>query len=249
MEPIRILIIEDNQREANYLRSLLESNGYLVTAVAGSLASGLQEFYKAPPDLVIIDILLNGAADGLIFAQTINENPLLRKPFIFITSITDRQTFGEAKKTTPFAYLVKPFNEIELQFTLELAIEKLVAQPGLFTTSQTAAAVTQQEFFIKKGNNLVKVPVKEILFVEVDDKYCSIITRDARFLVFHSLKVLMDMLPAALFQRIHRNFIVNLDEVREINTAENYVTLNNGHMIYMSRRYKEALLKTRQMLK
>ena len=123
---IRILIIEDEALQAQSLKEALEERGYEVTAVANNLKDALGYYYAQKPDIVIVDVYLNGKPDGIVFAQRINENKFTLKPFAFLTSSIDRKTFEQARITNPYCYLIKPFNVLELEFAIELAIEKFM---------------------------------------------------------------------------------------------------------------------------
>lgn len=240
---MKILIVEDNPQEAKNIRNMLEKSSYQVHGVADSLHMALNKMHETPPDLLIIDIMLNGREEGITLAKTVQQQFQGGLPFVFLTSLTDRHTFEQAKLTAPYAYLVKPVNEFALQYSLELALERYSGANGMLSAGKAALLRQQECLYVKRGNSLVKVPLRDILFLEVDGKYCSIVTRDTKLLVFQALTDMMEILPDLYFFRVHRNFVVNLQEIKEVNIIDNYLTLNNGHLIDMSRRYKEQLLK------
>jgi DNA-binding NarL/FixJ family response regulator len=72
------------------------------------------------PDIILLDINIIGERDGIQLAEIIREK--IKKPFIYITSYTDRKTLERAKHTLPYGYIVKPFSESELKITIEIAI-------------------------------------------------------------------------------------------------------------------------------
>ena len=92
----------------------------MVSAIVYTKENALHELQTNLPDLVLLDINLNGAMDGLIIAEKINEQ--FNIPFIFITSYSDKSTLEKAKYTEPSGYIVKPFNEGGLYSTLEIAL-------------------------------------------------------------------------------------------------------------------------------
>ena len=127
MEKINVLLIEDTAEESDMLLEVLEKE-YAIVGVARTYAEALDLFYKNPVDIVIIDVFLNGQPDGITFAETINAVPNSLKPFVFLTSSKDRQIFERAKLTRPFSFLMKPFNELEILYALEMAVEKFYDQ-------------------------------------------------------------------------------------------------------------------------
>ena len=118
----RIMIIEDDAIEAMDIKLNLESMGYEVTAVAGSGEKALPKISECKPDLVLIDIIIKGSMNGLEVAQRIKDEFDL--PFIYLTSHSDKGTMQKAKLTEPFAYLMKPFDSKELNYSIEIALYK-----------------------------------------------------------------------------------------------------------------------------
>lgn len=124
MEPraTRVLIVEDDDFFAKYLRLHLLGKGYVVTAIAQTGDDALAAALAEPPDIITIDILLAGDSDGIETAARINA--LIDVPILYITAHQDQELFERAKITDPSAYLLKPFNERELQLALELALHR-----------------------------------------------------------------------------------------------------------------------------
>lgn len=118
----RVLIVEDDEFFAEYLRLHLLAKGYAVTAVAHSGDDALAAALAAPPDIITIDILLAGDIDGIETAARIRAR--LNVPILYITAHQDAELFERAKITDPSAYLLKPFNERELQLAIELALHR-----------------------------------------------------------------------------------------------------------------------------
>lgn len=118
----RVLIVEDQRLIAADLEYTLKKLGY---QVAGSVASGEQALETAvavQPDLVLMDIRLRGALDGVEAAALIRAQ--IDVPIIYLTAYADEATIARAKITSPFGYLVKPYNERELRAAIEIALYK-----------------------------------------------------------------------------------------------------------------------------
>jgi PAS domain S-box-containing protein len=122
MEKPKILIVEDESIVAKDLELTLEGMGY---SVAGVVASGEEAVRRAEeyrPDLVLMDIVLQGKMDGIEAADGIRSG--LNIPAIYITAHTDEEMIERAKLTEPFGYLLKPFKDRELHSTIEMALYK-----------------------------------------------------------------------------------------------------------------------------
>ena len=115
----RILIVEDQRLIAADLENTLKKLGYVVV---GNVASGEDAISKSEelrPELVLMDVRLRGKMDGIQAAEVIRDR--FNLPVVYLTAYADEETILRAKKTTPFGYLVKPFNERELRATIEIA--------------------------------------------------------------------------------------------------------------------------------
>lgn len=117
-----ILIVEDNRIVAEDLRLSLSELGYEVKAVVGSGEAALEAIENHRPGLVLMDIMLAGELNGIDTAMRIRNEADL--PVIFVTAYADRQILQRAKMTEPFGYIVKPFEDLELQVTIESALYK-----------------------------------------------------------------------------------------------------------------------------
>lgn len=120
LNDLRILIVEDEPIIAEDIAALIERNDFVVSAIVYTTENALEELNTNLPDLVLLDINLNGEMDGLLIAEKINKH--FNIPFIFITSYSDKSTLEKAKYTEPSGYIVKPFNEAGLYSTLEIAL-------------------------------------------------------------------------------------------------------------------------------
>jgi PAS domain S-box-containing protein len=118
----RILIVEDEQVVALDLSSTLENLGYVVIDSVISGAAAIESARAQRPDLILMDIRLDGALDGVDAAQQIHA--FTKCPIIFLTAYSDEQTLSRAKQTMPFGFLVKPFKMPELRCTIEIALHK-----------------------------------------------------------------------------------------------------------------------------
>lgn len=245
MDNVTVLLIEDNPAESAALIHVLEAHQYTIAGVATSHREALELFHKHPIDILIIDVFLDGVPDGIAFAETISSVPHAAKPFVFLTSSTDRTVFERARLTKPFSFLMKPFNELEVLYALEMALEKFYAQNDAFLGYEQDTVIGADYLFIKKNDALKKVRLSAILYIEVEERYCTIYTETEKFVILISLTKITELLNSAQFCRTHRNFIVNLEKIEEILPADNLIVLTGKHHIPMSEKYKDFIQRFR----
>lgn len=237
---INILIVEDTPAESDALLAILDEQQFNVVGVARTHQEALSLFFSNKVDLLVLDVFLNGNPDGIAFAETMNAMPDGAKPFVFLTSSTDRTIFDRAKLTKPFSFLMKPFNPLEVIYALEMAIEKFYGQEEVFESDEEDTVIGNEYFFIKKKNILKKVAVSDIVNIEVEERYCTIYSISDKFVVQISLAKIMDQLDPEVFIRTHRNCIVNRHCIEEIQSTDNLLLMNNGKLVPVSERYKDV---------
>lgn len=126
MAPHQILIVEDEGAIALDLRSRLTRRGHTVVGVAASGEDALAQARRHRPDLVMMDIVIEGTMDGIEAAAAIRSE--LGVPVIYLTAHADPATLDRAKPTQPLGYLVKPFSERDLAVTLEIGLARAAAE-------------------------------------------------------------------------------------------------------------------------
>lgn len=122
MKTAEIMIVEDEALTAEDIRGHIEEMGYRVSAVVHSGEDALALLEGTRPDLVLMDIVLNGALDGIDVATTIKTRHGI--PVVYLTAYTDQEKLERARATEPYGYLVKPFDDRELRTTLDIALYK-----------------------------------------------------------------------------------------------------------------------------
>jgi|AGTN01.2.fsa_nt_gi PAS domain S-box/PAS domain S-box/PAS domain S-box len=119
---VKILVVEDERIVAMDLMSRLRNLGYEVPGSASSGEEAIEKAVRWRPDLVLMDIYLNGEMDGIQAAVRIKSR--FNIPVIYLTAYADPGTLQRAKVTEPFGYVLKPFEERELLTTIEMALYK-----------------------------------------------------------------------------------------------------------------------------
>jgi two-component system, response regulator PdtaR len=118
----RILIVEDEHIVAMGIKRMLKGLGYTVTGVASSGEDAISKAESTFPDLVLMDIMLKGELDGVEAAQEIKER--FDIPVVYLTAYSDSNILERVKKTGPFGYIVKPFDEKDLHSNIEIALHR-----------------------------------------------------------------------------------------------------------------------------
>lgn len=116
----RILVVEDDPVQKVAVARHLQTIGYTTVGIVENGADAIEAAANLQPDLILMDITLEGPIDGIQAADQIRRKQQV--PIVFATTHTDRATFLRAKKTQPFGYLVKPFGREELQIAIEMAL-------------------------------------------------------------------------------------------------------------------------------
>jgi len=120
--PSKILVVEDESIVATHIAETLKHSGYEVTDTVSSGEMALLSVGREEPDLILMDIVLNGGMSGIEAAEKINAR--LDVPVIFLTAYSDQKTLDKAKNVGPFGYIVKPFKEKDLHSGIQVALQK-----------------------------------------------------------------------------------------------------------------------------
>jgi PAS domain S-box-containing protein/putative nucleotidyltransferase with HDIG domain len=129
MKKTKILVVEDESIVARDIRNMLVGLGYEVTAVVPGAKTAVQKAQETHPDIVLMDVMLQGEITGVEAAEQIYTK--FNIPVVYLTAYADSTTVQQAKKTEPFGYIIKPFEERELQTTIEIALYKYKMQMEL----------------------------------------------------------------------------------------------------------------------
>jgi DNA-binding LytR/AlgR family response regulator len=236
---MKILIVEDEALYADKLEMLIEQLEYEHLATVDNSSDALRLVREQTPDLILMDIYIRGEHDGIELANLILKiQPI---PIIFITSLQDDLTFNRAARINPIQFVQKPFNDLQLQRSIELSIKNLAASPASESEWENDLFV-KDYLFIKVRNKLEKVALNEILYLESDGHYCQIFTENKKYLVRMGLQEMEEKLPKEIFIQTHRSYLINVDKIRSIDLQDSFIQLKE-HQIPLSKRQKEVLVK------
>lgn len=121
-EKDRILILEDERIVAEDIKQTLLGLGYSVVDIVSTGEQALKVIEEKSPDLVLVDIVLEGDMNGIEVTDTIRSRFSI--PTIYLTAYAGEETLERAKRTEPYGYIVKPYDERGLLSTIEIVLYK-----------------------------------------------------------------------------------------------------------------------------
>jgi DNA-binding LytR/AlgR family response regulator len=245
--PIKILVIEDEMIIAAKISMHLTNLGYEVTGILPRGEEALVSVEENRPDMVIMDICLKGDIDGIDTAIRMQKNGGI--PVIFLTANADEATFNRAKTAKPYAFISKPYKQIDLQRAIELTISHLAGEQHNLTSGEQGASdrpfILSDRIFVRQREKMIKIIVADILYIEADRNYCRIFTKNNEYVLSITLKTIEEKLTNHIFLRVHRSYIVNLSHIDAV--ADDHVIINQKAMP-VSEGLKEKLLQRIQTL-
>ena len=187
----KILIVEDEAISALDLQSRLQNRGFLVPEIAFTGEEAIRKSAEVRPDLVLMDIMLPGAIDGITAAEQIKSR--FDIPVIYVTAYADESTLQRAKITEPFGYIIKPFQERELIIAIEMALYKHKMEKKIKENEKWLATILRSigdavivtdksgliTFMNEVAENLTGWRMEEVLNKKLIDIF-RIISRDTR---------------------------------------------------------------------
>jgi DNA-binding LytR/AlgR family response regulator len=216
---VNILVVEDESIVRKDIERSLIKLGYNVVAQADNGEKALELARSTKPDLALLDIMLKGEMTGIDTAEALKQE--MDIPVVYLTAYADEATLGKAKVTEPHGYILKPFKEIDLHTTIEMAIHKHKKEMEVRVENDLLRSLTNYKasaeyLFVKNQSKLIKINTSDVYFVEALKDYVQVVTKDHRYTIHSTMKDIERKMPKKFFQRIHRSFIVNMDKISSI---------------------------------
>tara|TARA_R110002167_G_scaffold207871_1_gene411932 strand:- start:1191 stop:1931 length:741 start_codon:yes stop_codon:yes gene_type:complete len=241
--PFRILIVEDDMIIAANLSLQLTSLGCEVIGIESRGEEAISHVKANAPDILLMDINLKGEMNGIEAVTAIQQ--FVDIPIVYLTANNDDATFAMAKKTQPKAYISKPFNKLNLERTLELVMEQIKDSNLGKPVANQVFEVLGDRFFVRHHGKLEKLLLEDILFIEADRNYSTIVTNTGKHILTSTLKTMEERLPAANFIRVHRSYMVNLSKLDVV--SEHHLEIGRK-VIPLGKSHKELLLRRIQTI-
>jgi PAS domain S-box-containing protein len=144
MAPKKILIVEDEGIVAKDIERALSKRGYEITGIASTGEAALAQAADVRPDLVLMDIVLKGEMDGVEAAQGMRQQ--YGVPVVYLTALGDPKTLQRATATSPYGYMLKPFEDRDLYDAVEWALFRDQMERDLRSSTLELAAVLNSAF-------------------------------------------------------------------------------------------------------
>lgn len=156
----QILIVEDESVITESLQELLKNRGYGIAGVVSSGEEAIRKALKTHPDLVLMDIDLEGDIDGVEAARQIHKSSDI--PIVYLTAYADKDLLERAKITGPYGYVLKPFVAKDLQVVIEMALYKHKAERELKELNETLEhRIAERTAELEKANKELKREIME----------------------------------------------------------------------------------------
>jgi CheY-like chemotaxis protein len=214
-----ILIVEDEAIVASDIQHSLQKLGFFVIGIAASGEVALTMIKNQQPDLILMDIMLQGQLTGLDTAELIMKSYTI--PIIFLTAYVDEVTLSRAKKCEPFGYIIKPFKEIELQTAIEMALYKfkkedeLIKERNLLYSIMDHSKIINDTLFIKSENKIVKIQLGDIYFIEAIQSEIVIYTNSSTYKLHCSINEIKEK-TGDIFILLSDLYLINQLKVQRI---------------------------------
>ena len=212
-----------------------------MTLISFNFEEATELLKKDLPDIVLLDISLDGERDGIEVADHINQ--YYKLPFIYLTSHADTATVQRAKATHPSSYLVKPFDANDIFAAIEIALANYAKSnpvQGSGAPENDDELLINNAIFIKREGLFIKLKLSDILYMQSDRSYIELHTANKSHTIRSSFGDLLLEINARQFFRVHRSYVVNMDHVDAINS--NKLMIGEAE-IPVGRSYRELLLK------
>lgn len=226
MKGASILIVEDEVFIADSIRLDLLSLGFSVPMDAcATYDEAVAALSQALPDLVLLDIRLQGSKTGIDLADYINKH--FAVPFVFLTSHLSPSVIEEVHKVKPAGFVSKPYHPQNLWANIELAMQR-------------KPKVERQEMVSLIGpRGKEDYPLTDLDYMEADGSYTRYHLGEKEIMMRKTLKQAMDELPENKMVQVHRSFAVNPSKVTAITERSLFIQLLE---IPISRRKRDEIL-------
>ncbi len=240
------LIADDNVIERDVVEMYLSQiSGLSIVALCNNGVETANALGEQNIDIVFTDIDMPGLS-GLELKRSLQHSPV----FVFISAYAEHA--AESYELDVIDFVSKPATLARLMKASQKAIEYIELKNALASTpfqqfSNLAAAkhpfkTEEGYFYIKDGANFTRVETKDVVFIESMGNFSRLHTAQHKKLItLVSLKNIEQQLPAAIFLRVHKQYIVNLQHLQSL-SAEGELTLSNGQAIPSGAIYRSALL-------
>jgi len=238
MKNIRVLIIEDETPARELIKYMLKDHpGIEVVGECADGFCGAREIKEKHPDLIFLDIQMPKLT-GFELLEVLDE-----KPEVIFTTAFDQYAI-RAFELNAVDYLLKPYSKERFDSALAKAVSRIgkeAQEPDRvekLVTSVTEAEGYLTRIVFRKGAGIKIIPLNMITYLASEDDYVMIYYSEGKALKPKTMKYYEDHLPPSLFMRVHRSYMVNIEQITRLEpySKDNYVAvLKTGEKIPVSR--------------
>lgn len=211
---MKIIIIDDEPLAREIVKEYLKNFSQIdVVAECGDGFEGVKAIAQHQPDLIFLDIQMP-KINGFEMLELIDSPP----PVIFTTAFDEYAI--KAFETHAVDYLLKPFGKERFNKAMNKWLSNKTANLPDKMTEEISPPESQNRVVVKKGQNIVVLPVQRIHYFEAFDDYVKIFTTEGFYLKKKTMAFFEKTLDASQFVRIHRSYLLNLQELTRIEPME-----------------------------
>ncbi|MDP3684190.1 MAG: LytTR family DNA-binding domain-containing protein [Ignavibacteria bacterium] len=244
---MKVLIVDDEQPARKKIISFLNNEtGIEQISEAGNGLEAIDKIRNEKPDIVFLDIQMPGKDGFGVITEFGSEN---MPPVVFITAYD--QYAIDAFDVNAVDYLLKPFDQERFKVSFSRVLDEVKFKRNRSNELRLILNEIKKEkkyldrILINVGAKYFFVALKEILYISSAEKYAELHTIKGKYLLRETMNNLEESLDPEMFARIHRSYIVNIEQIQEMQPwshGDYVVVLKNGEKLQMSRRYKDRLM-------
>ncbi|HTH54469.1 MAG TPA: response regulator [Cyclobacteriaceae bacterium] len=218
---MKVIIIDDEPLARGIVKEYLKTFAQAeIVAECGDGFEGVKAIAQHQPDLIFLDIQMP-KINGFEMLELI-DNP----PSVIFTTAFDEYAI-KAFETHAIDYLLKPFGKERFDKAMNKALSQQKTNVPESLTEEVSPPESQTRVVVKKGQNIVVLPVQRIHYFEAFDDYVKVFTAEGFYLKKKTMTFFEKTLDSSQFVRVHRSYLMNLQELMRIEPMEkdNHVAL------------------------
>ena len=219
MAKLKILVVEDDHFLAEELVDKLKDLGYNPLPYQTESTGTITVIKSEIPDVILMDIELDGVIDGIDLARIINAKYNI--PIVYMTATSDKH-LKNAVNTEHYGFLSKPFTKSQVKISIERAI--------LMQMERVSKQETNDKIFVKQDDSYQAILVDDILYIEAQEWESLVTTSDGEKLVKVSFSNLEKQIRNTKLVRVQRSFMINPEKVSEIAAGGIAVKIGNRYV-------------------
>jgi len=224
---MKAYIIEDDLSTAINYEVLLSECGIRNIVVFSNYDDAKNKIEIDPPDFAILDLYLKQDL-GLNLIPALNK---AGSDIILVTGFPKSEFIERAVDFDVVTFLPKPANSHTLKFQIQSIVKKREAK------------LNESFCFVKSKNKYVRIPYFSIQLLETEGNYTSIFTDSGKYILKRSLKNVSSELPESLFTRVHRNYVININKVKNLDLKINQIEMMDNTIIQIGGKYRNEIKK------